>query len=611
MQRWFAAILAAGTLMLTACGPAAPAEPPAQAPAPPAPAPAPPALAAAPDEKPPVPPPTNPEGAGATGIVKAAVQPLPQPHPFPYFAAAAHGWLAAGNAILATADGGRSWSQVYEAGSQVRSFHFNSPRLGWAVTAGGLLSTRDGGKTWATVWTGNPEDLGSIRFVDGEHGWAVAKNAVKVTGDGGRTWAPADVADPCGPRSGARYSFTGTAAGWALCAGQPGVGMQSKWLYKTEDAGRNWQLIAAAEIGKPYGEGGLPRGGYVSGFFFLDEVHGWISHSRGGLIATADGGKTWRGVRIGPGGEQFLGIDHFVSPREGFVTTRQGTYTALVRTEDGGATWTQVHPPLTPARSFTSGGPFIPLQFFDAQNGSAAGTVLDMGAVLKTADGGRTWTQIASLRDERVLALRWSDPQHGWALTERWVNDRTERSLVRTADGGATWSRVAAAGNAEEVYGAISFVDALTGFVGTNRGRLLATRDGGQTFAAVAAEESRRGDYQFVDAQHGWAVRAGQIEATADGGRSWAPVSLGFRVWQYHLLSGGNAWVVAADCQTGECKPALFSTANGGQTWTRYDLGAIRPTAAAAADTTHVWLEDEAGHLYATADGGRSWTQLQ
>ncbi len=87
--------------------------------------------------------------------------------------------------------------------------------------------------------------------------------------------------------------------------------------------------------------GGLSHGDYVGNIAFIDQQHGLLSGIRyGDLMATADGGHTWRGLG-GPGmrGSRVGLISPQVGCRLGFDTL-QGT-DVLTMTRDGGETWTR------------------------------------------------------------------------------------------------------------------------------------------------------------------------------------------------------------------------------------------------------------------------------
>jgi len=71
------------------------------------------------------------------------------------FVDANHGWLADGDVLYATSDGGHHWMKISptELFTDVRQIDFISSWVGWAVrqTSPFLLKTLDGGHTWAPV----------------------------------------------------------------------------------------------------------------------------------------------------------------------------------------------------------------------------------------------------------------------------------------------------------------------------------------------------------------------------------------------------------------------------------------------------------------------------
>lgn len=71
------------------------------------------------------------------------------------FADVNHGWVAEGNWLYFTVDGGRRWTKIQPTRpfADVKQLDFISPQLGWAVRQRSpyLLRTSDGGHTWAPV----------------------------------------------------------------------------------------------------------------------------------------------------------------------------------------------------------------------------------------------------------------------------------------------------------------------------------------------------------------------------------------------------------------------------------------------------------------------------
>jgi photosystem II stability/assembly factor-like uncharacterized protein len=175
---------------------------------------------------------------------------------------------------------------------------------------------------------------------------------------------------------------------------------------------------------------------------------------------------------------------------------------------------------------------------------------------------------------------------------------------------------------------AVDFVNATTGWVVADldnaRFRVLATIDGGMHWRSVLTETSSRpGEYlRFFDPQNGVVVTPGSdpaIYSTANGGATWT----------LHTVFSPNAFVLSAsfadrlhgwvliDPQWGVPLSAvgLMRTQDGGATWTW--LGedfttAVQPFAVAFTDAEHGWLDAVAPApvAYATSDGGASWRPI-
>lgn len=392
--------------------------------------------------------------------VAATQEPLPEEPAAVSFVDATHGWLADGNAILATSDGGQNWTDKYRARGKVWSLSFVSTTQGWAAADDGLLATQDGGATWNRLPTPGNRGLYGVNFVDASNGWymyisgdAENPNILLHTEDGGKTSKP--VTHPCPEYWGSRpFSFVSPLTGYMVCGSGPGAFVEGKKLLKTLDGGQTWQTVSETKFGEQEAPGKLPSGGNVGDLFFLDSTHGWFStryKMYGGLYATADGGQTWRNVKVGQAPSVPYGMS-FVTPMQGYTVyeSRGGPhdhviYKTLLGTRNGGAMWVQLYPRLRPTGV---------TQFLDRANGFAAGTVLDQGAILRTKDGGGTWVQVGALAgwcdtsggsceggcEGHITGLDFADLRRGWASTECERASGTVRSGYMTTDGGATWA---------------------------------------------------------------------------------------------------------------------------------------------------------------------------
>lgn len=227
----------------------------------------------------------------------------------------------------------------------MRDLVFTDAETGWAVCERSiympmrkeeartyLLKTADGGATWkrVDVLSGPDVDivLARVRFADARHGWVFGEmGALFVTEDGGASWARQRVPT--------RHLLLGATffdaqKGWLVGAGST--------LLQTADGGASWKAgevtgLAQQIPAQASAQASAPtlRLNAVS---FADARRGWAVGARGVVLATIDGGRTWRAQSSGT--ESDLFDVKFFDEREGWAVGADG---AAIRTSDGGATW--------------------------------------------------------------------------------------------------------------------------------------------------------------------------------------------------------------------------------------------------------------------------------
>src|SRR5262249_38400098 len=108
-----------------------------------------------------------------------------------------------------------------------------------------------------------------------------------------------------------------------------------------------------------------------------------------------------------------------------------GEVGTILRTTDGGATWT---PQSSGTTRFLRG-----VSFADANTGWAVG---DGGTILRSSDGGVTWTPQSSGRIENLRAVSFVDANTGTAVGGEPTRPPAPPTgiILRTTDGGATWA---------------------------------------------------------------------------------------------------------------------------------------------------------------------------
>ena len=91
--------------------------------------------------------------------------------------------------IVATADGGRTWTTVYRGpGDRLTAVACGGAQCGWAVGAGTALRTTDGGATWSTMKGFSHTLLMAVAATDTKHVWVGGAGGIWASSDGGVSW---------------------------------------------------------------------------------------------------------------------------------------------------------------------------------------------------------------------------------------------------------------------------------------------------------------------------------------------------------------------------------------------------------------------------------------
>ena len=255
---------------------------------------------------------------------------------------------------------------------------------------------------------------------------------------------------------------------------------------------------------------------WLHAVFFLDENRGWVVGSRGTLLATTDGGKSWQ-ARPQPTLDILRDI-YFTDDQNGWLLCEANLYdlkskddprTYLMQTSDGGASWKRLN------ISGANVNARLVRAIFSPGRGWAFG---EEGTIFTTRDSGVTWTRLQSPTRHLLLGGTFIDDDRGWLVG-------AGATIIQTSDGGETWhvSRLNERNRTATRFGATSFVGNRLGWAVGSGGTIYHTQNGGRTWqrqaSGITADLS---DVKFLDATEGWAVGAeGTIIHTIDGGRLW------------------------------------------------------------------------------------------
>jgi photosystem II stability/assembly factor-like uncharacterized protein len=342
-------------------------------------------------------------------------------------------------------------SNVSQGFGVLSSIHMVDTGIGWAVTdKGHILRTIDGGVHWKDVTPKYPptfpipiQQSVVTNFLGSSFAWAAVSNAdaaatlILRTSDGGQTWQNTII-----PTSTVvQITFVDFQHGWILSKRPVATYAETIDVFRSTDGGRTWGKVASAfasslDIPPP---GQLPFSGMKTGLGFLNATTGWVtgSYPVNGYIllyATHDGGSRWDPQKLPLSPKEAsahlsLSPPMFFNATDGLLPvsfdTDSGSSLDIYVTHDGGTTWKGT----TPVVALAGVSAFI-----DVDHGWASdGNLLSM-----TGDGGQSWTKLStSTNFKNVSGLDFVSSTIGWAIASTGTSSS---SLLKTVDGGLTWT---------------------------------------------------------------------------------------------------------------------------------------------------------------------------
>ncbi|HLL17041.1 MAG TPA: YCF48-related protein [Pyrinomonadaceae bacterium] len=278
---------------------------------------------------------------------------------------------------------------------------------------------------------------------------------------------------------------------------------------------------------------------WLRAVYFVDEARGWAVGGKGALLGTTDGGRTWE-VRRAPA-EDTLRDVYFTNEQAGWLVcdrsiyllrTKQEPRSYLLRTTDGGASWSRVE--VTGADTDVL---LTRVAFADDSRGWAFG---EMGALYATTDGGASWERRTLPTKHLLLGGAFLADGRGWLVG-------AGNTILYNPDG-AEWRAVASPLITAPRFNAVFFADERRGWAVGERGLVLTTPNGGRSwFTQESNADVDLLDVKFMDRNEGWAVGAGgTIIHTTDGGAHWRLEPSGTRhpLERLSLAPPGRAWAV-------------------------------------------------------------------
>jgi photosystem II stability/assembly factor-like uncharacterized protein len=501
--------------------------------------------------------------------------------------------------VYESKDGGQSWQIIPGLrGLRIESLSISpiAARVMAAGTSKGVYLSNDGGENWHRVSKENNsemQDITALAFdpTNSTTIYAGTPHLPWKTTDAGANWHPihagliddSDIfsirVDPKQPQlvyasacSGI-YRSEDSGESWAKLHGIPGTHRRTHiitadprnsgiifagttlGLFKSPDGGRSWRHLTTDQVNWMVFDPTDPN------VFYLATEYA-------GIVKTGDSGETFHASNLGFANHslnQITGVGKHLYASSVY----EGRYGGVFTSDDGGLEW----------RLRANQEALLGRNLNSLVTASASGELLfaaSEDAVLKSADGGKTWSTItikpkitAGKAVQRFGKLRIH------ALRAMQVDKKltlfagTQSGLFRSSDSGATWERV--------VYAGLTTVPVLA---------VYAPPIGSTRLAA------RTGDFLFI---------------SDDLGRTWRQSSLAvntYYVYDVAVPDDVNAPLLAATSR------GVLQSVDGGVQWKIVEDGV--PAATVNSVRFHPEHKLEAflvqyGRIYRSLDGGTSW----
>ncbi len=390
------------------------------------------------------------------------------------------------------------WLNPKPSGNYLNCVKFANANIGYVVGKyGTILKTTNGGLNWNIQISGTTRDLCSISVID--------KDTIYVCG--------VDLA-----------------------------------IYKTVNGGNSWVRIFTQ-----------PNTSSNTNFiFFVNPAVGWAAGDGEELFKTTDYGKTWLYIGGSLTFQEETSI-FFTTVDTGYASIGNGLAGEVLKTTDGGVSWTGITIPLTECCSSVI--------FTDNKTGYLIGY---LGSIMKTTDAGNSWI----IQNE--------------SSTNLTMNDLTS----------------------------VCFIDNNTGFI-VGGGDILKTTNGGNNWTVISQANYSLSSVYFTDTLHGCAVGgidmypASGIIKTSDGGNNWNQESSSFTSTYLNSIKFINSNVAYIVCgNTGTYSGMILKSTDSGNSWSQLDSGVniCNINNFTIVDTNTIYVVTDCGKIIKSANAGNSWT---
>lgn len=263
---------------------------------------------------------------------------------------------------------------------------------------------------WISLNFGKTNDIKSLFFINADTGYASGfyGEIVKTT-NGGGNWT----SQVTGTKS-ALWSLYFVNANIGYAVGNYDSSINCAIILKTINGGSSWTKQVS---GTSYN---------IYSVFFLNADTGYFAGDGGVIFKTINGGLNW--TKQISGTIKTLRSVYFINADTGYVVGIEGT---ILKTTNGGTNWKSIKP-------IVNSNVLFSVFFVDSKHGYISGqeSLTFYGIVLKTNDGGDTWTTTKLNGTSQITSLNFVDSLIGYACGSGYGTGK----ILMTTDGGNSWN---------------------------------------------------------------------------------------------------------------------------------------------------------------------------
>ncbi len=219
------------------------------------------------------------------------------------------------------------------------------------------------------------------------------------------------------------------------------------------------------------------------------------------------------------------------------------------------------------------------------------------GIVIKTEDGGDTWTQILPNAGTMDGIEAVSFPATDIGYIAGWNN-----YIAKTIDGGETWNELNV-GSEVWFFQDLEFLDENNGVAVGYGGEIYVTENGGASWTSATGINQGIEDIAYASSSILYAVGGDEkISKSIDGGYTWTEIYTGtFQRYFMGVDFEGDFGVVGGE------DGKIMSTQNGGDSWSTFATGYHNFQGVQVIDDQIAYIGGTDEDIYKTTNGGDTW----